>query len=318
MAFYILKRVLLLIVTLFVIMTFVYFVTSFVMLRRFEPRDPFWTDVATIWRRYLEYLRLIFTQWYFGTDREGEDVWEVLKTLMWRTLRLNIVAFFFYTVFGMFLGLMAALYHKRIPDKIIQFIILVFSSIPPYVLIVVLIIIFAFRVPVLPSQMPALTRPLGERLPGFILPVVVTSALPLANIARVIRGELRDRMVGDHLLLLKVKGLKRHQVVSRHLLKDGAVSMMPELPMAILYALVSSFIVEIIYGVRGVSAWFFRNIFRPFMGIHFVSIEVEPTVLVVMFYCLITLGATVIIDITYRFLDPRMSVISDGKQQEIH
>ncbi len=313
MAGYIVKRLILLIVTLMVIMTFSYYVMSFVMLRRFEPRDPFWTDVASVWQNYWEYLKLIATEWHWGTDRWGEDVWEMLRSLMGRTLRLNIVSFFFYTLFGMFLGIVAAIKHGSLPDKLIQVLLLVSLSVPPYIMISILRIYFGSPrfVPILPPSWPAETAPLIERMQGYVLPVIVISALPLVNITRIIRGELRERLAGEQFLLLRVKGLKHRQVVTRHLLKDATVSMMPELPTAILYALVSSFIVEIIYLIDGVSAWLFHNIFRPFMNIYWVNIEVEPVTLVIMFYCLIALGFTVFIDIMYRFLDPRMRVGTD-------
>jgi len=311
MVIYTLKRVVLLFVTVFMIMTLSYFIMTFVTLRRFEPRDPFWSDFTATWQTYWEYLKLVATEWDWGTDRRGDDVWETLNSRMWRTLRLNIVAFFFYTVFGMILGTLAAVHHKRLPDKVVHVIILAFTSIPPYVMIMVLMIFFGFRVPILPAQMPALTASLGERLSGFVLPVLVTSAIPLANITRIIRGELRELFMGEHLLLLRVKGLNRRQVVSRHLIKEATVSMMPELPTAILYALVSSFIVEIVYGVRGISAWLFHNIFLPFQNIYYVSIEPEPVTLVIVFYCLIALGFTVFVDLFYRVLDPRMAVASD-------
>ncbi len=314
MAAYIVKRIILLFLTLVVIMTISYFIMTFVMMRRFVPRDPFWSDVATTWESYWEYVKLIVTEWNWGTDRRGDDVWETLNSRMWLTLRLNILAFFFYTFFGMLLGIMAALKHNSLFDKIIQGVILVLCSIPPYIMISILMVQFASPMrwgPLLPPSMPDLTDPLGERLKGFILPVFVTSAIPLGNIMRIIRAELRELFQNDHLLLLKVKGLNRRQVVTRHLIKDATVSMMPELPSAILYALVSSFIVEIVYNVGGVSAWLFHNIFLPFMNIYYVSIEPEPVTLVIMFYCLIALGVTVIIDIFYRFLDPRMNVGTD-------
>ncbi len=298
-----------------VIMTFSYYVMSFVMLRRFEPRDPFWTDVASVWRHYWEYLKLIVTEWHWGTDRAGADVWETLNHHMGRTLRLNIVSFVFYTLVGVFLGIVAALRHKGISDKLIQVALLVSLSLPPYILISILRIYFGSPrfVPILPPTWPADTADLVERMQGYVLPVIVISALPLANITRIIRGELVERLAGDQFLLLRVKGLRHRQIVTRHLLKDAIISMMPELPTAILYALVSSFIVEIIYRIDGVSAWLFHNIYRQFMDIHWVDIEVETVTLVIMFYCLIALGFTVLIDMMYHFLDPRMHVGTDDK-----
>ncbi len=314
MAGYIVKRLILLIVTLLVIMTFSYFVMTFVMLRRFEPRDPFWTDVASTWETYWEYLKLIVTEWDWGVDRVGDPVWETLQPRMWLTLRLNIVAFLFYTLFGIFLGIVAAFKHKRLPDKLIQVLVLVLISVPPYVMISVLRIYFGSPnyVPILPPYWPPESADLSERIQAYVLPVFVTSAIPLANITRIIRGELRELFMGDYLLLLKVKGLRRRQVVRRHLLKDATVSMMPEIPNAILYALVSSFIVEIIYGIDGASAWLFHNIFLPFMNIYYVSIVPEPVTLIILFYCFITLGFIVFIDIFYRVLDPRMRVGEEG------
>jgi len=309
---YIAIRVLLFIVTLFLIMTLTYFALHIVIARRFVTDTPFLTDLARIWERYRDYLQGIFTEFDWGTDRYRRDVWDLLSRRMWRTLRLNIVAFFYYTVFGLLLGTIAAVWAKRWPDKVISVFVLILSSLPAYLLMMILVVVIGYRLDILPPQMPYPTRPLSIRLQGFILPVFVMGGLPLANITRLIRGEIRDLFHSNYLLLLRAKGLNRRQTVTRHMLKDAIVSMMPELPSAMIYALVSGFIVEIIYNVQGTSSWLFNSMFQPFLDAYYVNIDIEPTMLIVIFYAALALGVGFLIDIVYRFLDPRMTLTSEN------
>ncbi len=305
---YILLRVLLLIVTLFLIMTLVYFTTSLVSMRRWVDGRPFTVDFVFVWHNYVEYLQNIVNDWHWGYHQYDQEVWELFVRRAPRTLRLNAIAFLFYMTTGILLGTIAAAKRGKTADNVISFIILIFSSIPAYVLIMVLIIVFSYRLGFPPPLMPSPTTSLWWRMSAYILPVFVMSALPVANITRIVRGEMAELFGSDQLLLLQTKGLSRNTAIRRHFVRGASVPVLPEIVPSIVYALTGSFIVEIIYNVRGLAAWLYDSLIKPYADLNYILIQTEPTVLIVVCYAAIAMAAGILVDISYHFLDPRMRI----------
>ena len=69
-------------------------------------------------------------------------VFDVLKDRMWVTLKLNLVALFFYIPIGFVLGIIAALKKNTIIDNIITFSVMIFISIPSFVVMSILVMVF--------------------------------------------------------------------------------------------------------------------------------------------------------------------------------
>lgn len=121
-------------------------------------------------------------------------------------------------------------------------------------------------------------------------------------------------MNSDHLLLARVKGLNKRQLVSRHILKNSFVPLLPEIPSAFLFALTGSFFVEIAYHVPGVAELFYDSLLSigPF-GVHYIDIDLNVMMIILCFYTLIGLVVILAVDISYRWIDPRILMGSSKK-----
>ncbi len=304
---YLWMRLLFMVITLFVVVSIVHMATAYGTLKYTDL--SFTQKIQEIFWAYIDYIRMVAFDGEFGIDRHHRDVYEVTLSLAPLTLRLNGYAFLFYTLGGVFLGTLAAIKRNRLTDRIIQSFVLVFNSLPPYLMVMILVLSLGYWLEWLPAQhVMSTSGGIFRQLSGVVIPVLAISSLPLARITRLIRGEMIEAFYSDYLLLLRTKGLNRFQIITRHLLKDCTVALMPELLPMIMYAIFGSFIIEIIYGVPGLSRYLFNSIFSPDGIGFFIDIDLNPVVMVAGFFTLLTLMAAMVVDVTYAMIDPRMRV----------
>lgn len=155
---------------------------------------------------------------------------------------------------------------------------------------------------------PVEAHSFSERILGFVIPVFAFSAVLIASFTRLVKGELSETFGQDYLLLAKTKGLNRRQVIQRHALRNSAVAVMPELSTAFIAVLTSSFFIEIIYNVQGVANLFLESLFRPFLDFNVVNIDTNTVVVIGFFYSAIALVISLMSDLLYALIDPRMKI----------
>ncbi|MFW6298800.1 MAG: ABC transporter permease [Bacillota bacterium] len=310
---YIIRRVAMLFVTLFIVFMMLFITARFAQLERQELEsftDVLWLDKLRIaFQDFVPYLKNVVTSWDWGVDRGNNPVWPELMKRADLTLRLNALAFFFYFGFGIVFGTLSALFRGNIFDRVIHTAFLVASSIPPYIMIMVLIMVLGYYIPLFPRQEPYASHGLWLNLKGLVIPVLAVSIYPMVQITRLVRGEMLEAFYSDYLALLKTKGLNKRQIIFRHLLKDSVVPILPQIVPIMLYVLGSSFIVEVVYNINGVTDWLFRSMFRPAsFGVYYVSITLPPMVLIGTFFTALILIIGLFIDIVYGLLDPRVTM----------
>ncbi len=259
---------------------------------------------------YFTYIKNIISEWNWGNDKKDNSAWAILRERSTLTLRLTFLSTITFIFGGISLGALAAVYRDSWFDQLINGFILLFSSIPAFILVMVLIVVFGYQLEWLPPINPS-RHILGtwEYLKGFIIPVVSIAGFPMAHIMRLVRGEIVELYQSDYILLLRTKGLSTRQVVVKHFLKDATVSIFPEIMPMFMYVLVTSFIVEKVYNINGIAKWLFDSIFVPSPGGgYWVVIDLAPMVLLGTFYTFITLFTGLILDIIQVYMDPRIKL----------
>ena len=186
---YILKRLLLAILTVWVVIT----ITFFVM--RAVPGGPFLGEKAVteaalealeakygmdkpLMEQYFTYLKDIITKFDFGPSlkQRGRDVIDVISDGMKTSAKLGLIAAVCALFAGIVLGSVAALRRNKIIDKIIMVITTAFVSMPSFIMGSLLLIVFAVKLQVLPAN--------GAQAGGLILPIVTLALYPTAYITR--------------------------------------------------------------------------------------------------------------------------------------
>jgi ABC-type dipeptide/oligopeptide/nickel transport system permease component len=278
------------------------------MIMQYSPPMSTWEVAKLMFPHYKTFLRGIFQSWEWGRTNGGFDAWELLLKNAKITLLLNFLSFFIYVPLGILFGIVSAIKKNQWIDKGIALFTLVFSSIPSFVLAFAMILFFGYELEWLPPMYPVIAYSLEERILGFVIPVFALSIGPIATFTRLVKGELLETFNHEYLLLARTKGLNQRQVIFRHAFRNSAVALMPELSKIFIVVLSGSFFIEYIYNVQGVAWLFFDSLFQPYLDANQILIDTNMVVLIALFYSSIALVVSLISDLLYAWIDPRMKI----------
>ncbi len=259
-------------------------------LRIYEP--------VPIPQQYASWVDNIVTEWNWGTDYTNTPVFEVLQRAIPVTVMLNVFALIFYIPVGFTLGIIAALKKNSTTDNAISFSVMVFISVPSFVIMTLLILVFGYQLDWLPTRYYASDiTGFIPRLRAFILPVLGSSFGALAGLTRTTRAELTEVLTSEFLLLARTKGLTRPQAVVRHAMRNSMVPLVPGIIASFVGLLSGSVVIEEIYSIPGTGRIFVqairRNDFNLALG-------------VTAFYTTISLVSVLFVDLSYGLVDPRI------------
>ncbi len=301
---YILKRILLAILTVWVVIT----VTFFVM--RMVPGGPFLGEKAIspaatealmakygmdkpLFEQYLTYLKDVVTKFDFGPSlkQRGRDVIDVIVDGMKVSVVLGVVAACIAAVTGIVLGSVAALRRNKIIDKVIMVITTAFVSMPSFIMGSLLLLIFAIKFPILPAN--------GTTFQGLILPVITLALYPTAYITRLTRSSMLDVLGQDYIRTAKAKGVSGMHIIFGHALKNSLIPVLTYFGPMLAYIVTGSLVVEKIFAVPGIGRAFVNSITGRDYPLIMGTTIVLATLIVIM---------NLITDILYKIVDPRINL----------
>ena len=251
---------------------------------------------------YRNWLTNVLTEFNWGTStrvRVNVDAFSILANRIPVTAQLNLIALAFYIPAGFGIGILAALKKNSLVDNLIQIFIMVFLSLPLFVVMTFLLFIFGYQLGWLDTAFPAATVRGTTRYLAFILPVLGLSLNTVAGLTRLTRAELTEVLTSDFLLLARTKGLTRPQSVVRHAMRNSMVPLVPFIIFSFVGLLSGSVVIEQIYGIPGTG--------RVLLDAMTPNNYDHNLVLVTLaFYTVIGLFAILIVDLTYGLVDPRI------------
>ena len=250
--------------------------------------------------QYRNWLRNIITEWDWGYSKSFQPNVSASVIIMSRigySIRLNIISALIAVPIGILLGIWAALKKNTAVDHILSTMVMVFISIPGFVLISFLLRIFCYNLDWLPSTWPADTAPTAMKIKGYLIPIFCLSMGSICQYCRNVRAELCEVMESDYLLLARTKGLTRRQAIVRHALKNAMVPIFPSILAEFIFILGGSMILESLYGIPGIGKLFVVSLQYKDYDILFVDMAIFTT---------INLLAGVLLDLSYGFIDPRI------------
>lgn len=311
---YVAKRLLLMVFTLFVIMTICFMLVR--MLPRELPTDKVQAAaIAARWdalgynkpllTQFGIYLKNIVTAWDFGTSWQiafRQPAWDVLTGRLAPTVLVNLYSLLFSIPLGIGLGIFAAIKKNKWQDSVISTMVMVFVSVPSYVYAFLVQYLFYFKLGWLPPLVYSLADGGGSWFTGkmfvsMILPVLALSFGEIAGLCRFTRAELTETLTSDYMLLARTKGLTRSQATTRHALKNAMVPILPMIISSFIGILGGSMIIEQIFSIPGVGQLYMASINL---------FDYDVFMMDSVFYTFINLLAGIVVDISYGFIDPRI------------
>lgn len=301
---YILKRIGLAILTVWVVIT----VTFFVM--RIVPGGPFLSEKAVspaaqaaleakygldkpLMEQYWTYLKDIVTKFDFGPSlkQRGRDVIDIIGDGMKISAKLGLIAAFIALAVGIVLGAVAALRRNKIIDKFIMVVTTAFVSMPSFIMGSLLLVVFAIKLAVLPAN--------GSTAQGLVLPIVTLSLYPMAYITRLTRSSMLDVLGQDYIRTAKAKGVSGVKIIFGHALKNSLIPVITYFGPMLAYIVTGSLVVEQIFAVPGIGRAFVNSITNRDYPLIMGTTIVLACLIVVM---------NLVSDILYKVADPRINL----------
>ena len=302
--FYVLKRIGLAILTIWVVITITFFVMHAV------PGGPFVGEKATtpavqaameakygldkpVLEQYFTYLGDIVLRFDFGPSlkQRGRQVIDIIADGMKVSAKLGLIAAFGALVVGIVLGAVAALQRNKVIDKVIMVITTAFVSMPSFIAGALLLTIFAVSLHLLPAN--------GAQKNGLILPVVTLGLYPMAYITRLTRSSMLDVLGQDYIRTARAKGVPGFKVIFGHALKNSLIPVITYFGPMLAYIVTGSIVVEQIFAVPGIGRAFVNSI----TGRDYPLIMGTTIILA----CLIII-MNLVSDLLYKIVDPRIEL----------
>ena len=301
---YILKRIGLALLTVWVVITVTFFVT------RAVPGGPFLGEKALspaaqaaleakygldkpVMEQYVTYLKDIVTEFDFGPSlkNRGRDVIDIIGDGMKVSVKLGLIAAASATVIGIVLGAVAALRRNKFIDKVIMVITTAFVSMPSFIMGTLLLLLFALVLRWVPAN--------GAMEGGLILPVITLALYPAAYITRLTRSSMLDVLGQDYIRTARAKGVSGMKIIFGHALKNSLIPVITYLGPMLAYIVTGSLVVEQIFAVNGIGRAFVSSITDRDYPLIMGTTIVLATLIVIM---------NLVSDIMYKVVDPRITL----------
>ncbi len=311
---YVIKRVLLMVLTLFVIVTICFMLIR--MLPREMPQKESEREIIEArWDalgynepllvQYGIYLKNIFTKGDFGTSwyiQFREPAMNLIVDRLPPTIVVNLFSLILSVPVGLLLGIYAAIKKNKWQDSFISTAVMVFISVPSFVYAFLMQFFFYFKLDWFPITIYSLADGggswfSGKMLYSMILPILSLSFGTIATLCRYTRAELTETLTSDYMLLARAKGLTRAQATSRHALKNAMVPILPMILSSFIGILGGSFVIEQIFAIPGVGQLYLQAI-----NLFDYDVFMADTV----FYVTLGLLSGIVVDLSYGFIDPRI------------
>ena len=246
-----------------------------------------------LWQQYATYLMGIVTRFDFGPSlKGGRTANEIIRDTFPVSIQLALVAFVISLLFGILLGVIAALRQNTWVDYLTMLFSVIGVSTPAYVITTLFVVIFAIQLRLLPTGGWG-----GIGDVRIIIPAVTLALGPTAIIARYMRAALLEVIGADYVRTARAKGLASHVVVVRHALRNALIPVLTLSGPILTNLITGSFFVESICQVPGLGRFFVRTI---------LDLDYPVLIATTLLYAAVIWTMNFVVDVLYVYIDPRV------------
>ena len=297
---YVVKRVLLALLTILIICVITFFAMHAV------PGGPFNSEKAldpltieALNERYGldEPVPIQFVNWMkgilqgdFGVSlKNGREISDIIGESFPISARLGLMGMAVAMISGIVFGSLAALMRNKLPDRIIVFFSTLFTAVPSFVLATLLLLVFCIWLKWIPVW--------SATQPNYILPVIALAAYPMAYITRLSKTSMLDALGQDYIRTARAKGVSRVMMIFKHALRNSLIPVITYAGPQIAYIITGSMVVETIFTVGGIGSKFITAINDRDYTMIMATTVFLATIMVI---------ANLLCDLLYKVVDPRI------------
>ena len=208
------------------------------------------------------------------------------------SFRLGIFSMFISTTIGVLFGIVAALRHGKFVDRAVMVAATLGIAVPSFVVATVSIIVFSVQLKLLPAY--------GfDSFSQYIMPGFALSFSSLSFMARLMRSSMLDVIHQDYIKTARAKGISRGIIIFKHALRNAIIPIVTYIGPLAAAILTGSFVVEKIFNIPGLGRYFVESITQ----------RDYPTILgVTIFYGAFLIAMNFLVDLSYGIIDPRIKI----------
>ena len=303
---YVAKRILMSVLTLFLII-FVLFV-----LIRIMPGNPFPVERMSaemilqkraelgldkpILIQFVDYMSMLL-QGSFGNGTSlynGAPIKPILLACLENSFKIGVLSILFGTAAGLFLGITAALNRGKFLDGLCTLVSILGVCIPSYVSMIFLQYFFSYKIPFFPYFFDP-----SRFLFSSIMPSLSLSLFTVATVARFTRNEMLEVLNSDYVKLAEAKGLYGFELMRKHVLRNALIPVVTVIAPLVVDLLTGAMVIEKIYGINGVGSLMVSAIAGD-------GVDYNYVLALGIVFSALYIGMMLVLDILYGIIDPRI------------
>lgn len=181
-----------------------------------------------------------------ATATKGRPALQIITKAFPITAKLGSVAFILALVGGIGLGTAAALSKRKWVNNVCMFIATIGVSVPSFLLALLMIIVLGVWLHALPF--------VGLKTPAnYVMPAIALALYPIATIARLTRSSMLEVMKQDYIVLARSKGTPYKRVIIKHALKNAMLPVITYAGPMFAFLLTGSFVIESVFSIPGIG-----------------------------------------------------------------
>ena len=302
MSKYLVKRVLLAILSILIVSAITFFVMNLI------PGGPFNKEKATskeaqqvleerynldkpVPEQYVLYMNnLLHGDWGVSLH-SGRNIGTEISRKFAVSAKLGGIAAIVAIIIGVILGSIAALTRNKLPDRLIVFFTTLGTAMPSFVLATLLLLVFCLKLGWIPVW--------SSSNPNYLLPIIALAAYPMAYITRLTKTSMLDALNQDYIRTARAKGLKEKVVIYSHAWRNALLPVITLIISWFMSIFMGSIVIEQIFQLNGIGKMYYVGLMNQ---------DYDMALAVNMLYCIITLLSNLITDLSYGLVDPRVRI----------
>ncbi len=299
---YVVKRVFLAIVTIFIISAITFFTMNAI------PGGPFDKEKAPspevkaalearynldkpVTEQFIIYLKNFFQGEMGVSLKTGREISTIIGESFVISAQLGGWAALVATFIGVVLGSIAALKRNSIIDRMIVFLTTLATAVPSFVLATLLLYVFSIQLKWVPVWSATQTH--------YLLPVIALALYPMAYVTRLTKTSMLDALGQDYVRTANAKGVSGLKVIFKHALRNAIIPVITYVGPMTAYIITGSLVVENIFTIGGLGSKFVSGInnrdYTLIMG-------------TTLFLSILMVGMNLATDLVYKAIDPRIKL----------
>jgi peptide/nickel transport system permease protein len=241
-----------------------------------------------------------------GTDYiNGIPVWDLVRDSLLSTALLAVTSLALAIALGVPLGVLAAARPGSVLDRVLGFLSVSLVSVPPFVVALLLLLLFSVRLGWLPANGDgSASDPVGY-LEHLLMPAIALAAGWVGYLARLVRASMLEELSSQYIRTARAFGLRDRLILYRYALRNALIPVVAVLGIALGTLFGGAVIVEFIFNRPGLG----RLMLDAINQRDYIVVRGGALVIALLFIL-----SNLVADLAYRFLDPRIDLTQSGSQ----